>query len=140
LINTGRTGIKIKPAFFPGLMRTNAYPASVAITWQTSFSQLSHPAMALLRRLSWLAPDPIPKTLLEVEVPIRDSLMQSGAWQELKQYSLASSSEDKKAFTVHKLVQDVTRSKLNNSEASQKTWRSSKLVGCCFYGRPYERT
>ncbi|HZH95238.1 MAG TPA: tetratricopeptide repeat protein, partial [Flavisolibacter sp.] len=112
------------------------YPASVAITWQTSFSQLSHPAMALLRRLSWLAPDPIPKTLFEVEVPDTRPIDAIGAWQELKQYSLASSSEDKKAFTVHKLVQDVTRSKLNNSEASKKLGEAVNWLDAAFTGDP----
>jgi hypothetical protein len=52
------------------------YPASVETTWQTSFDQLSPAAITLLNRLSWLAPDPIPKSLLEVEVPITNLLMQ----------------------------------------------------------------
>jgi hypothetical protein len=54
------------------------YPASVAITWQTSFNQLSEAATILLNRLAWLAPDPIPKTLLEVELtdaPSIDAIM-----------------------------------------------------------------
>jgi hypothetical protein len=45
------------------------YPASVATTWQTSFAQLQPPARALLERLAWLAPDPIPESLLEVPIP-----------------------------------------------------------------------
>ena len=41
----------------PGLMQ---YPASVAITWETSFAQLAAPAKRLLEVLAWLAPEPIP--------------------------------------------------------------------------------
>lgn len=91
------------------------YPASVAITWQTSFNQLSAEAITLLNRLSWLSPDPIPKTLLEVEVPGAEKIDAQIPWQELKQYSLATSSADKKTFTIHKLVQDIARSKLDKT-------------------------
>ena len=50
--------------------RLMRYPKSVAVTWQTSFNQLSDPARRLLHRLAWLAPDPIPKSLLDVPQPI----------------------------------------------------------------------
>ena len=47
----------------PDLME---YPTSVAITWQTSFDQLKEPARRLLQRLAWLAPEPVPESLLDV--------------------------------------------------------------------------
>ncbi|MGB8191995.1 MAG: FxSxx-COOH system tetratricopeptide repeat protein [Chitinophagaceae bacterium] len=95
------------------------YPASVAITWQTSFSQLSGNAITLLNRLAWLAPERIPKTLLEVEWTDAENIDAQAAWAELKQYSLTASTEDKKAFTVHKLVQEVTMGKLDEASRSQ---------------------
>ena len=88
------------------------YPASVAITWQTSFDQLSEAATILLSRLAWGAPDPIPKTLLEIELPNAASMDAISAWQELKLYSLIASSADKTTFTIHRLVQDITRSRM----------------------------
>ena len=40
------------------------YPLSVAVTWQTSFDQLTVAGRELLNLLAWFAPEPIPETLL----------------------------------------------------------------------------
>ncbi len=39
--------------------RVSHYPASVAVTWQTSIERLTPPARRLLQRLAWLGPEPI---------------------------------------------------------------------------------
>ena len=95
--------------------RVSHYPASVAVTWQTSFDRLSAPARRLLERLAWLGPEPIPESLLEVPVPEspeepdqRDTLV------ELATYSLVIRDDEMPTFTVHRLVQDVTRCSLRN--------------------------
>jgi hypothetical protein len=54
---------KVLAWFDPRLMQ---YPK--AVTWQTSFDQLGGPARRLLQRLAWLAPEPIPESLMEVPV------------------------------------------------------------------------
>jgi hypothetical protein len=46
-------------------LRLMQYPASVAITWETSFAQLSPPERRLLEVLAWLAPEPIPLFLFD---------------------------------------------------------------------------
>jgi hypothetical protein len=46
----------------PRLMQ---YPASVAVTWETTFLQLTEGERQLLEILSWLAPEPIPLVLFE---------------------------------------------------------------------------
>ncbi|MFT5468660.1 MAG: hypothetical protein ACI8UO_003772, partial [Verrucomicrobiales bacterium] len=43
------------------------YPASVAVTWQTSFDQLSPDARHLLNLLSFLASEPVPRGLVEMD-------------------------------------------------------------------------
>lgn len=48
--------------------RLMKYPRSVAVTWDTSVSQLQPPALALLRLLCWFAPEPIPRALMETGV------------------------------------------------------------------------
>ena len=48
------------------------YPRAVAVTWQTSVAQLTHPARHLLELLAWLAPEPVPEFLLEVPIPEAD--------------------------------------------------------------------
>lgn len=100
------------------------YPKSVAITWLTSFEQLSENGRRLLRVLAWLAPDPIPRSLLEAgggpfaaereeEVPKEQQpelvLEAEDALADIETYSLATSSKDKLSFSIHRLVQDVTR-------------------------------
>jgi Tetratricopeptide repeat len=112
------------------------YPASVAITWQTSFSQLSGAAITLLNRLAWMAPDPLPKTLLEVEVPGAEPIDAAGAWEELKQYSLTASSADKKTFSIHRLVQDVTRNRLDKTLAQQTLNEGLSWIDTAFTGSP----
>ena len=87
------------------------YPKSLAVTWQTSVAQLGAPALRLLERLAWLAPDPIPETLLDVAVPGDETAVQNShaALADLERYSLVARAVDAPAFTVHRLVQDVAR-------------------------------
>lgn len=88
------------------------YPVSVAITWQTSVARIGAEALCLLNMLAFFAPDPIPASLLDVFVPgIRDG-EQRNALAELDAYSLVTWASDTPSFTVHRLVQDVTRRSL----------------------------
>ena len=41
------------------------YPASVAVTWETTFAQLTEPEQRLLEVLAWLSPEPIPLLLID---------------------------------------------------------------------------
>ena len=45
--------------------RLMQYPASVAVTWETTFAQLTEPERRLLEVLAWLAPEPIPLFLFD---------------------------------------------------------------------------
>ncbi|HEY2295614.1 MAG TPA: tetratricopeptide repeat protein, partial [Thermoanaerobaculia bacterium] len=99
--------------------RVSHYPASVAATWQTSVERLSTPARRLLERLAWLGPEPIPESLPDVPVPgspeepdRRDALV------ELETYSLVTRDGETPTFTVHRLVQDVTRRSLRTGPDS----------------------
>jgi tetratricopeptide (TPR) repeat protein len=110
---------KVLAWFDPRLMH---YPKSVAVTWQTSFDELSEPARRLLQRLAWLAPEPVPESLLDVPVPQAAAAPGSepgddadvavdayAALAELESYSLVTRSDTAPVFTVHRLVQAVTR-------------------------------
>jgi hypothetical protein len=115
----------------PRLMQ---YPKSVAITWQTSFDQLSDQARCLLQRLAWLSPAPIPESLLDVPIPDVDA--EGNPWAdlaELEGYSLASRASDSPSFTVHKLVQEVTRQQAGNPEffrlQEMLAWLNAAFVG-----------
>lgn len=114
------------------------YPTSVATTWQTSFAQLQQPARALLERLAWLAPDPIPESLLEVPVPglPADEDDPAEALAELEAFSLVTRATDRPEFSVHRLVQAVTRHDLKGNGVSKRLVEAAVWVAVAFVGDP----
>ncbi|HWE37418.1 MAG TPA: tetratricopeptide repeat protein [Isosphaeraceae bacterium] len=92
----------------PRLMR---YPASVAVTWETTFAQLSEAERRLLEVLSWLAPEPIPLALFEAAALAEFIPEPRTALAGLAGYSLARFAADVDAVTVHRLVQEITRTR-----------------------------
>jgi tetratricopeptide (TPR) repeat protein len=89
--------------------RITKYPRAVAVTWQTSVDQLTPSGRRLLEWLAWFAPEPIPNFLLEVPVPEVAADVLADALANLADYSLARRNTDKQEFSLHWLVQDVTR-------------------------------
>jgi tetratricopeptide (TPR) repeat protein len=86
------------------------YPRSLAITYETSVAQLSDGAKALFRILSWFAPDPVPRNLLESRPDAADQKRFLG---ELDRLHLARYLGDGKAFSIHRLNQEITRQQQN---------------------------
>ena len=62
----------------PRLMK---YPASVAVTWETTFALLDEAERRLLGVLSWLSPEPIPLSLLEAEPLTERSQTRARRWR-----------------------------------------------------------
>ncbi|PYQ60642.1 MAG: tetratricopeptide repeat protein, partial [Acidobacteria bacterium] len=141
--------------------RVSHYPTSVAVTWQTSVERLSAPARRLLERLAWLGPEPIPESLLDVTAAAKSSVgarlfsrifrrsqlqdstkIRRDALVELATYSLVTRDGESPAFTVHRLVQDVTRLSLRNGPGSRpmKKTLSEALswVNAAFVGDPQD--
>ena len=96
-------------------------PLSVAITWQTSFDQLTIAGRELLKLVAWFAPDPIPESLLAAgggpwgNVPSEYAVSSEDpqdALSDLEAYSLVSHGADAESptFSVHRLVADVAAS------------------------------
>ena len=90
------------------------YPSGVATTWQASVDQLAKPERKLLNILAWFAPEPIPVSLLE-GVPA-DGMDGCDALSGLVSWSLARWNAGGNAFTIHRLVQEITRQRLSDSE------------------------
>jgi tetratricopeptide (TPR) repeat protein len=91
----------------PRLMQ---YPTSVAVTWQTTFAQLTVPEQRLLQVLAWLAPEPIPLLLLDA-APLLEAIpnpRESLAC--LAGYSLVRFAVEGDTVEVHRLVQEIIRS------------------------------
>jgi tetratricopeptide (TPR) repeat protein len=121
--------------------RLMQYPRSLAMTWQTSVDQLSETARRLLQHLAWFAPDPIPESLLEVPVPGvpnqepgSDGLLD--ALTELDTYSLVTRSRQSPSFSVHRLVQDVTRRSLRDGREHSELSDALRRVNVAFEGDP----
>ena len=129
---------KVLDWFDPRLMQ---YPGSVAITWQTSFARLGEPARRLLQRLAWLAPEPIPESLLEVALPDAGEADRAdlfGALAELESYSLATRAADTPTFSVHRLVQEVTRRSQRSDPAHAALVEALQWLDHAFVGNPQD--
>ncbi len=124
--------------FDPQVMQ---YPKSLAVTWQTSVAQLSEPARRLLERLAWLAPDPIPESLLDVAVPGDETAVEDAraALADLERYSLVTRARDEPTFTVHRLVQDVTRRSLKGDAGRAALTQALGWIDAAFVGDPRRR-
>ncbi len=114
------------------------YPASVAVTWQTSIDRLSQPARRLLHRLAWLGPEPIPESLLDVPIPELPELEPDAreALVELATYSLVIRAAEAPTFTVHRLVQEVTRRSLERAGDSGPLAVALRWMTAAFVGDP----
>ncbi|MEJ8852510.1 tetratricopeptide repeat protein [Variovorax rhizosphaerae] len=119
---------KVLAWYDPRLMQ---YPKSVAVTWQTSFDQLDEPARRLLLRLAWLAADPIPESLLKVPAAAAETGEDvCAALAALESYSLVTRASTAPSFTVHRLVQAVTRSSASVSALAEVLgWIDDAFVG-----------
>jgi tetratricopeptide (TPR) repeat protein/Mrp family chromosome partitioning ATPase len=122
---------KVLAWYDPRLMQ---YPRSVAATWQTSFDQLEESARRLLQRLAWLSPAPIPESLLAVPVAgIEVETDPLAALVELESYSLVTRATDSPSFSMHRLVQEVSRRQLDDPDHLSLTetlrWINEAFVG-----------
>lgn len=118
--------------------QTMNYPASVAITWQTSFAELSAPARDLLHRLAWLSPQPIPESLLDVHVPDQPEEDLREALAELESYSLVMRDDSETFFSVHRLVQEISRQEQCNKKGTAPFQRAMSWLNHAFNGDPLD--
>ncbi|MDX1998381.1 MAG: restriction endonuclease [Thermoanaerobaculia bacterium] len=116
--------------------RIMKYPASVAVTWTKSVEKLTPSAKRLLELVAWLGPEPIPEFLLGVPVPgveeegEKSGVEKRGALADLAAYSLVSRSRAGETFTVHGLVQDVTRrEQVRGNEGAERKGRLEEAIG-----------
>ncbi|MFM7926530.1 MAG: hypothetical protein ACKO9Q_02365, partial [Pirellula sp.] len=107
------------------------YPASVATTWQTSFERLTQDGRGLLNVLCWLAPDPIPRTMIDKlsstddEQPID---VETGI-ADVAEYSLLRWTNDRyESVEVHRLVEEITRYRLPDPDRVTWLQRALRMV------------
>ena len=118
--------------------RLMSYPESLATTWQKTFRQLDPTAASILRLAAYLAADPIPIDMFEVGKEIVAEAVRllceetgeeavdgsiSDAIADLAGYSMIS--RQGTMFTVHRMVQEVLRSR--TPEERRRDWIEKAL-------------
>ncbi len=114
------------------------YDRTVFRTWHASAERLTPAAKALLERLAFLAPDPVPDALLDVPVPGVEAEGAREALAGLVTYSLARRVAEPPGFTVHRLVQQVTRVALDEATESARLTEALRWVDAAFEGDPQD--
>jgi tetratricopeptide (TPR) repeat protein len=113
------------------------YPASVAVTWETTFAGLTEPGKRLLEVLAWLAPEPIPLALVDA-VPLAEAIPDPrGALAGLMRFSLARFEASGDAVFVHRLVQEIARRRIPEADRTAALQITLKAVNAI---APYEAT
>ena len=105
------------------------YEETVATTWTISFGRLPPPAAEALQALPFLDPDSIPTRFFEKcgdlgsalgALDLGDSFTMAECIVEpLRAYSLIEVFDGGSTFSIHRLVQDVVRYRLTETEASE---------------------
>jgi tetratricopeptide (TPR) repeat protein len=115
---------------------------TIATTWSVSLRRLHAEAPAaedLVRLCAYLAPDDIPRSLLEehpdllpepLTVAVRDPVAFGQALGALGRYSLASITDE--GVSVHRLVQSVVRHALSGDQATAWAAAAVALVAAAF--------
>jgi tetratricopeptide (TPR) repeat protein len=111
---------------------------NLATTWATSVARLSPESQRLLERLAFLAPEPVPDSLLDVAVPGEASDYDPyEARAGLYAYSLISrvtAEHDAPGFIVHRLVQDFARRATGEERRAQALREALDWVNAAFAG------
>jgi tetratricopeptide (TPR) repeat protein len=118
--------------------RTMNYHHSVSTTWQTSFAELSPDGRALLQVLAWLAPDPIPRGMPQRLKPSEDGVAIDVelALADLTTYSLIRWEQGAETFSIHRLVQEITRYSIAKEDRSGWLGRALQMVDDFVEGDP----
>ncbi len=117
---------------------------TLATVWTTSVARLTPESRRLLDRLAYLAPDPIPDSLLDVAVPGEAAqTAATSARAGLYAYSLIARATQEgggaPGFIVHRLVQDFARRAMSEERRSQALREALEWVNAAFVGGPARR-
>jgi tetratricopeptide (TPR) repeat protein len=128
-------------SWFDKTLMSYDHDTGLAATWATSVERLTPDACRLLERLAFLAPEPIPDTLLDVAAPGDDGFDAHAARGNLFAYSLVSRAtveagkSPQPGFAVHRLVQDFTRRGMSEARRGEALREALAWVNAAFVGR-----
>jgi tetratricopeptide (TPR) repeat protein len=117
------------------------HDVGLAATWAASVGKLTPESRRLLDRLAFLAPDPVPDSLIDVPVP--GEAPDYDAYEAragLYAYSLATQAKGEdgaaKGFVVHRLVQDFARRAMTDDRPARALREALGWVNAAFLGDP----
>jgi tetratricopeptide (TPR) repeat protein len=116
--------------------RLMEYPASVAVTWETTFAQLSEPEQRLLQVLAWLAPEPIPLFFFAAAPLIAAFPEPREALAGLAAFSLARFETEADAVVIHRLVQEVARGRADETAKARSLQTALAAIDASDIGEP----
>lgn len=99
------------------------YPKSVATTWMVNIEQMGEAQRDVLRLSAFLAPDQIPLELLTIassklgeaiDSALEDPQLVHELLQPLHRFSLIDVDSERETYSVHRLVQEVAKSELDD--------------------------
>jgi hypothetical protein len=114
---------------------------TLATTWATSVAGLSPESRGLLDRLAFLAPDPVPDSLLDVavpgEAPDTDAYeARAGLYAYSRISAVTADDGGAPGFVVHRLVQDFARRSMSDERREQALRDALEWVNAAFVGDP----
>src|SRR5262249_54939806 len=112
------------------------YPRAMAVTWHTSVARLTEDGRRLLKRLGWFSSEPIPEFLLDIPIPEIDHEFASAGLADLGALSLVTRFPGSRSFSVHRLVQDVTRRSLSVEHDRRSLEEALRWLDAAFTGDP----
>ncbi|MGD1038256.1 MAG: tetratricopeptide repeat protein [Roseiarcus sp.] len=131
--------------WFDKTLMSYDHDTGLAATWTTSVDRLTPDGRRLIERLAFLAPEPVPDSLLDVAAPGDPEEFNAGAARaNLFAYSLVSraAAEAGKAaqdgFAVHRLVQDFTRRAMSEARREGALRQALGWVNRAFAGDPQD--
>lgn len=109
------------------------YRRGLGVAFAASVEALPDAARVLLERLAFFAPDPVPGTLFDIAVPDGAAVGDTrAALAELAARSLALPTPDRRAFTIHHLVQHAVCRRLDPAAARQRLTEALNWIDAAF--------
>ena len=129
--------------WFDKTLMSYDHDAGLAATWATSVDRLTPDARRLLERLAFLAPEPVPDSLLDVAAPGDPAGFDArGARANLFAYSLVSRAAveagktAQEGFAMHRLVQDFARRSMTEERRGEALRGALALLSVAFIDEP----
>jgi len=130
--------------FDPTLM-SYKHDVGLAATWATSVDRLTPAARRLLERLAFLAPEPVPDSLLDVAAPgdpeafdVRAARANLFAYSLISRAAVEAGKAAQDGFVVHRLVQDFARRSMTDERRGEALREALRWVNTAFVGDPWD--